>query len=93
MTKLQKIEIKTRYEGKEIKVFLRKNLPHLTLVENRKHDNFLTPADPGLQGLWEKSCTPVNLFPDVPDYREDYDDHSVYYLWYAFVELRSVFDE
>ena len=72
MKKLKKIEIKIKgTEQKKVKDLLRKNLPHLTIVEDRKKDNFLTPADPGPQGLWEKSCNPVKFFPD--DYCTDSD--------------------
>ena len=55
---------------------IRKNLPHLTIVEDRKKDNFLTPADPGPQGLWEKSCNPVKFFPDDYCTDSDWSDNS-----------------
>ena len=72
MKALKKIEINEMYgwvdldKEEKFKDMLRKNLPHVTIVEDRQKENFLTPADPYAKhgkssGLWEISCNKLSL--------------------------------
>ena len=69
MKKLKKIQIGTKWGGKvkEVKDILGKNLPHLTVVEDRQKENFFVPAHPyakhdRFSGFWELSCKRLSLF-------------------------------
>ena len=70
MNKLKKIKIDTRRYAprklEEVKDVLRKNLPNVTIVENRQKENFFIPADSYAKhdissGFWEISCNRINL--------------------------------
>ena len=71
MKKLKKLEIGAGdwgWRGKEkVKDMLGKNLPHLTIVEDRQKENFFVPAHPyakqdRFSGFWEISCNRLSLF-------------------------------
>ena len=67
MKKLKKMKIDMPEVQREINVLLRKNLPHLTIIEDWEQDKIFTPADPYAKfspdsGFWEISCKPVSLF-------------------------------
>ena len=72
MKQLKKIELISKGEEEfhsgenEAKDILRKNLPHLTIVEIWPRENFFIPADPYAkhdpeQGFWEIGCNGFGL--------------------------------
>merc|ERR1712048_1264963 len=66
--KLKKMEIDVLIDDKqEIKAFLRKTIPHLSIVEDWEQDTFFPLAVPYAKfspqlGFWEISCKPISLF-------------------------------